>query len=664
LSSPYTTLGCPPDGVAWAALVAAAALLPLLLRARARGPLGSATKTGLILPALAVSAAILSAGYVAHYLRGGPRIIDATSYYLQARAMAHGYFAFPVASPLGSFGGRFLLPSAPHSLSVIFPPGYAAVLAVGFWLHAPMLVGPVLGALIVLVTYELARELSGRTDVARVAAGLSLLCAALRYHTADTMSHGLCALLLCTGTLGALRARRWDALASGLALGWLIATRPVSVALGVVLALCLLERSARRWAWFGVGLVPGVLLLLCYQRSATGSFFSSTQLAYYALADGPPGCFRYGFGRGIGCLYEHGEYVRARLATGYGFREALGVSVRRLAVHSIDIANAAPLALLCPAGAWLMRDNRSVRVLFYACLGLMLAYAPFYFDGSYPGGGTRLFAELLPLEHVLLAIALVRLEWTAVALPFSLVGFALHASFAHRALAEREGGRPMFEAQVLEHAGVDQGLVFVDTDHGFNLGHDPGELDAHLHVVVARYEHDAHDWWLWNQLGRPKSYRYSYSAGANAAHGELTPYLPARAGARFEAEAEWPPLAIGNGWAQPDFVPCASNGRGLRLHPTAPSASSALELELPLPVDPSPHLLRLGWVAPPGPPTNLHLILGQDLNPGRDLILGPEGGCGVVEWGPLQLGGGPVRVRVEASRGGVLDYIEYVQVEP
>ncbi|HEY3255980.1 MAG TPA: hypothetical protein VGJ91_18605, partial [Polyangiaceae bacterium] len=432
MSSPYTTLGWPPDGVAWAALAAAGVLLPLL-HAGNRRTLESKLKLEYLLPALAFGAALLSAGYIAYYLRGGPRIIDATSYYLQARAMAHGYFAFPVGSPLGSFGGRFLLPSAAHSVSVIFPPGYAAVLAAGFLLHAPMLVGPVLAALIVLVTYALARELSGRTEVARVAAGLSLLCAALRYHTADTMSHGLCALLLCAGALTALRARRWDALLSGLALGWLIATRPVSGAVGVVLALCLLERSARRWAWFGLGLVPGVALLLCYQRSATGSFWASTQLAYYALADGPPGCFRYGFGRGIGCLYEHGEYVRARLANGYGVREALAVSLRRLAVHSIDIANAAPLALLCPLGAWLARGERAVRVLFYACLGLMLAYAPFYFDGSYPGGGTRLFAELLPLEHALLAIALVRLGWTAIALPLSLVGFALHASFAHRA---------------------------------------------------------------------------------------------------------------------------------------------------------------------------------------------------------------------------------------
>ncbi len=36
----------------------------------------------------------------------------------------------------------------------------------------------------------------------------------------------------------------------------------------------------------------------------------------------------------------------------------------------------------------------------------VLAYAPFYFDGDYPGGGARFFADILPLEHVLVGLAL------------------------------------------------------------------------------------------------------------------------------------------------------------------------------------------------------------------------------------------------------------------
>jgi hypothetical protein len=667
LSSPYTTFGLPPDGVAWAALAIACALAPVLYSKR-RQALVLSLPQRIALPALALSATLLSAGYVVYYLRSGPRIIDATSYYLQARAMAHGHFAFPVLAPSGSFRGRFLLENAQHSLSVIFPPGYAAVLAVGFLLHAPMAVGPVIAGLLVLATYALAKQLTGNAEVAAVAAALSVLCAALRYHTADTMSHGWCALLLCAGAFFALRARRWDALLCGLSCGWLLATRPVSGVVGVLLALGLLQRNARSVACFSAGLVPGIALLLLYQHAATGSYWASTQLAYYALADGPEGCFRYGFGRGIGCLHEHGEYVRARLPNGYGLGEAARVSVRRLAVHSIDVANAAPLSALCFVGAWLARGVPGVRAIFFGCLGLICAYAPFYFDGSFPGGGARLFADVLPLEHVLLAIAVVRLRWSALALPLSLAGFALHASFSHRALADREGGRPMFEAPELSRAGVDHGLVFVDTDHGFNLGHNPGQLDAQHGLVVARYEHDAHDWLLWNRLARPLSYRYQYDASSNGGLVRLLPYVPAGDRLRFEAEAEWPPLAVHGGWAQPNFFPCASGGRGLALHPTDPEAGMSVDLEL-TGLDNRPHPLHVGWVVDPSVTTDTSLRLtGPDLEAHALVPSGDEdasttggGGCVEADLGIVILSTEPQQVRLEASASGLLDYLEILR---
>ncbi len=662
MSSPYTTLGLPPDGVAWAALAAACALVPVLRAGNGRTPRRST------LPVLALGAAFLSAGYVAYYLRGGPRIIDATSYYLQARAMAHGFFAFPVLSPSGAFRGRFLLANGEHSLAVIFPPGYAALLAAGFLVHAPMAVGPLLAGAIVLTTYALAHQVSGRRDVASIAAGLSVTCATLRYHTADTMSHGLCGLLLCSGAWLALRGRRWDASLSGLGCGWLLATRPVTGVIALLLAGSLLSRSKRSALCFVVGLLPGVMLLAFYQRASTGSYWASTQLAYYAVADGPNGCFHYGFGPRVGCLSEHGEYVRARLPNGYGLTQAWSVTLRRLAVHSIDIANAAPLALLVPVGAWLARGARGVPSIFFGCLGLILAYAPFYFDASYPGGGARLFADILPLEHVLLALAIAQWRLRVFALPFSLVGFALHASFSHRALADREGGRPMFETEAVARAHIDHGLVFVDTDHGFNLGHDPGQADAQRGVVVARYEHDAHDLMLWNRLGRPSAYRYSYRAAKAASQGELLPYRPDETRFRIEAEYEWPPLAVYGGWVQPDFFSCASNGRGLRLHPSSSPAGVAIDFEL-FAADSAPHALSLGWIRKSGPATTLVLIpsmksiaAGADAAIQREVSVvveaGPPG-CIAVELGKVAVLGGSQRFRLSASRAGMLDYVEH-----
>ena len=86
-----------------------------------------------------------------HYLRGGPRIIDATSYWLEARALSEGHLAFAVPEPSAAFRGRFLVsPEASARLAVIFPPGYPAILAVGFWLGAPLAVGPLIAAALVV----------------------------------------------------------------------------------------------------------------------------------------------------------------------------------------------------------------------------------------------------------------------------------------------------------------------------------------------------------------------------------------------------------------------------------------------------------------------------------------------------------------------------------
>ena len=56
------------------------------------------------LAALCLIALGLSDGYVHFYLRGGPRIIDATSYWLEARTIATGSFSFAPAPLVGMNG--------------------------------------------------------------------------------------------------------------------------------------------------------------------------------------------------------------------------------------------------------------------------------------------------------------------------------------------------------------------------------------------------------------------------------------------------------------------------------------------------------------------------------------------------------------------------------
>jgi hypothetical protein len=525
----------------------------------------SSSRRALWLAALCGLAFALSCAYVRVYLRGGPRIIDATSYFLEARSLAAGGFSFHVPDPTAAFRGRFLLSSSDgHALGVIFPPGYPLLLALGMRLGAPLLLGPALAALLVAATYGLARALGEATRVAWVAAALSALCAALRYHTADTMSHGLAALLGCAALALALRReQRGAALLSGLCLGLLLATRPVTGCVSCLLVGFTLRGRTRAWPALLAGMLPGVALLLAQQRALTGAWLGSTQLAYYAVADAPPGCFRYGFGAGIGCRFEHGQYVARFLPHGLGLGHALRNLVVHLVAFATDATNAAPLSLL--GGYALGRHLRSPLGLLGAGILLQaLAYMPFYFDGNYPGGGARFLCEAIPFCQILVARAAcdLRIGWLA---PLAaLAGFGLYARHGHEQLRDREGGRPMFEPDVVARAGVERGLLFVDTDHGFNLGYRPQHEDPKTSLVVARARGDAHDRELYERLGRPAAFRYVFDF-KGLAPPRLLPFTPPPS-ARLEAEAEWPAL-LERGSAYPIHYPCASAAKALRLYP-------------------------------------------------------------------------------------------------
>ncbi|MFT3773654.1 MAG: hypothetical protein QM820_50410 [Minicystis sp.] len=615
--------GLPRDLAQWLALalaLAAFALTPRLLRATSRPRLFAA------LAALAATA--LSAAYVAVYLRGGPRIIDATSYFIEARGFAEGLLSFPIHAPETSVLGRFLVRSehadGPHA-AVIFPPGWPAILALGFLARAPLAVGPILAAGITIATFDLAGHLArslrapASPSIPQLAVLLSIACAALRYHTADTMSHGLSALCVTSALALSFRAldaraaalpRRAAALAAGagLASGWLFATRPISaLALAVTLAFVFLRDDslagsstrARRTLIpsslviaLALGAIPGVVLFFAHQRAATGAWGLSSQQLYYAVSDGPPGCFRYGFGKGIGCIGEHGDFVRARLADGFGVLAAAGTTLRRLKMHLVDPLNLEPLALLVLAGAWMARRSSRGRALGLAVIAQVAAYVPFYFDGNYPAGGARFFCDVLPVEHALAALAVVTLaarrripeRWAAFTIALSLCGFAFRAGFDHAQLRDREGGRPMFLPADLERAGVTRGLVFVDTDHGFGLAYDPLSSND---LAIARTHGDALDRFAWEARGRPPAFFHHFviPPGGGPATVTVTPIaFPPAETLSIEGEALWPPVAQARGFAQPEWASgtCASGARWLGLH-AADARDPSFTVELPAP---------------------------------------------------------------------------------
>lgn len=532
--------GLPDDPVAIAATALAALLL--LLRAGRRGPRSLSTRALLLLSAAIATA--LSLGYVEVYLRGGPRIIDATTYFLQARTYAAGQLGFSPPGPEASHIGRFLLPMPDGRLSAIFPPGYPALLALGFLMRAPLLVGPLLAAALTVGTYWLARAAFGDERVARLAAVMSVACAALRYHTADTMAHGWCALLGLACLLGLIHEDRRLGWLGGLCLGALAATRPVTaLAIGSTLLLALPfwhSSWAERWARLkGFSLASiGIAAFLWQQYAVTGELWASSQVRYYELADAP-GCYRWGLGASVGCPGEHGPFVAAHLPNGYGIVEAAATTLRRLYTHLSDAGNIELFGLALPVALIVGRRHRAVR-LFGAAIALQIVlYAGFYFDGNYPGGGARMFADVLPLEHALLAWLATRVNLRAAVLPVMLVGFGVHTSFDHAQLADRDGGRPMYEATFARKRASEGALVFVQSDHGYALGHDPSRRD----LLVVRHRADALDYFAWTSAGRPEAFRYEFDFVHPGSQPALVPYEPVRS-SRFEMEHQWPPFAL------------------------------------------------------------------------------------------------------------------------
>jgi hypothetical protein len=359
----------------------------------------------------------------------------------------------------------------------------------------------------------------------------------------------------------------------------------------LLVAIVLLRRAgARKLVTFTLAMLPGLAILVFAQHAATGSFFESTQRAYYATSDGPPDCFRYGFGSGIGCVHEHGDFVRARLMHGFGLLPALGTTIRRLHTHLSDALVAWPLLLaVVPFCFTAARRSPALRVM-WTLVGLqVLAYLPFYFDGDYPGGGARFYADILPIEHAAIAISLAAFaDRSTVFIGFVAIAFGVHGAFDHLALADRDGGRPMFEPERLTDAHVDNGLLFIDTDHGFALAHDPSVTDPKRGLVVARLRNDNHDRLLFERLGRPTTWAYRFGNGTQPT---LLPFTPPDANVasrelwRFESEVDWPPLAQNGAWAEPIFATgarqnCPSAGQVLVIHP-APEGDVTLAVPVP-----------------------------------------------------------------------------------
>jgi hypothetical protein len=271
-----------------------------------------------------------------------------------------------------------------------------------------------------------------------------------------------------------------------------------------------------------------------------------------------------------------------------------------LRLHVTDVMNLEPLLLLLvwPIGRAL-KISRACRAGALLVLLQVLVYVPFYFDGNYPGGGARLLADVLPVEHALIAFAIAHTLPTIAfprrvlaVLSLACFGFAIHTAYAHEALAQRDGGHPMYEPDAAREARLEFGLLFFDTDHGFNLAYDPAVTSSHG-VVAVRQRNDDRDRILYDVLGHPASHAYRFHVDGTAPVVEqYIPQGPFADAWRFESEAEWPPLAQGGGFAEMAWAAGtgASLDRVLDVIPTGAGPDREAWAEIDLPIPPKPRV--------------------------------------------------------------------------
>lgn len=377
--------------------------------------------------ACAIAAAAISYAVARVSLHDTPLSIDAATYLMEARALAHGSLGAPIPTPAQAFGARFLFEGADGRMHGVFPPGWPLFVAPFVIARAPMLAGPFVAALLVVAQYALGRAVGARYDAApdassatasdsEIATRASLLLTlpsfARAIETADLLSHAFVAVLATTALACALfyaaRPSRALGAAIGACIAWAFVSRlldgvVLAIVVASVLALARPRVTLRPLAFAIVAAAPLLALLAIDQRAATGSALTPTQSEYFARADYPPTCHRLGFGADVGCNVEHPDAVLRDGPDGYGADDALGVVRERASVLGEDLFGFAPIALLAFVAPL---RRRGVAPLAAFALALTLGYGLFYYGNAAAFGARHLFPAA-PCFYLLVAHALV-----------------------------------------------------------------------------------------------------------------------------------------------------------------------------------------------------------------------------------------------------------------
>lgn len=214
-----------------------------------------------------------------------PHVTDSQAQYIQSKIFANGMIAAP-AHTWQPFFNTLYMGSGGQNYYSFYPPGHAMLLAIGQLFGKPWIINPALGALSLIATYYLCRELAAPAT-ARLSAILVMLSPFIVFMSSEYMNHATALLLLTLFVLFYIRILKYqktqDALYLGLSAGYLILTRPqVFIAIGIfyifhILYLLLKEPKTylRLLSISFVASLPFIAFQLYYNQQTAGDFLQS-----------------------------------------------------------------------------------------------------------------------------------------------------------------------------------------------------------------------------------------------------------------------------------------------------------------------------------------------------------------------------------------------------
>jgi 4-amino-4-deoxy-L-arabinose transferase-like glycosyltransferase len=359
-------------------------------------------QTTLILLLLCVFAFGAAAAVACGVFQAVPHLEDEHAHLFQAKVLATGKLYAPSPAQPGAFFVPFVIDWGGRRFSK-YPPGYPLVLALGVLAHAPWLVNPLLGALALVATFALSREILD-DQTALLAAILGATSPMFLGLSSALLSHALSLLLLTFFAWAFLRSTlhappsMLHALLAGVALGGAALTRPMTaIAYAAPFGVWAIWRVARRKSHLGplvaTALVAGAIaaLLPLYQWALTGDYSVNLYATWWGY-DSP------GFGPGHGPMPE-----------GHSLASAFHNASLDLTSLLTDLHGWPGLSwvLLAPGLLMAPRDRRDAALLA-PLVALAVAHGLYWVRGS-AIYGPRYWYEAAPFLWLLSARGLVKL---------------------------------------------------------------------------------------------------------------------------------------------------------------------------------------------------------------------------------------------------------------